>query len=162
MTKLLAIVLTLFAAVVFDSAQAADADPQIARGRYLVMIGGCNDCHTAGFAQSGAKVPEAEWLKGDAVGYRGPWGTTYPANLRLYMQKFTEAEWVKAAKSLKTRPPMPWWAMHEMTEPDLRAMYRFVRQLGAPGNPAPAYLPPGTAPKPPYIEFHPPAPDAKK
>ncbi|HXZ44261.1 MAG TPA: hypothetical protein VEH53_05485 [archaeon] len=30
--------------------------------KYLVMISGCNDCHTAGYAPSGGKVPEREWL----------------------------------------------------------------------------------------------------
>jgi len=39
-------------------AQKAD-DAQVKRGRYLVMIGGCNDCHTAGYAPSGGKVAEA-------------------------------------------------------------------------------------------------------
>lgn len=28
------------------------------RGRYLVKIGGCNDCHTSGYAQTAGKVPE--------------------------------------------------------------------------------------------------------
>lgn len=153
--------LALFAALACDPARAAAADPQIERGRYVVMIGGCNDCHTAGFAPSGAKVPESEWLKGDAVGFRGPWGTTYPSNLRLYMQPLTEAQWIKAAKGLQARPPMPWWALHAMSEEDLRAMYRFVRQLGAPGKPTPAYLPPDVAPKPPYIELHAPPAGAK-
>ena len=27
----------------------------VERGRYLVRIAGCNDCHTAGYAQSGAR-----------------------------------------------------------------------------------------------------------
>lgn len=38
------------------------------RGRYLVMIAGCNDCHTPGFAQKGEATPETEWLAGDSVG----------------------------------------------------------------------------------------------
>ena len=59
---------------------------------------------------SGGKVPEAEWLKGDSLGWRGPWGTTYPANLRLYMAPMTQDQWVRTAKDLKTRPPMPWFA----------------------------------------------------
>lgn len=33
-----------------------------ARGKYLIVIGGCNDCHTAGFAPSGGVTPEAQWL----------------------------------------------------------------------------------------------------
>ena len=46
---------------------------QIARGRYLLVVGSCNDCHTAGFAPSDGKVPEKEWLLGDGVlGFRGP------------------------------------------------------------------------------------------
>ena len=58
----------------------------IERGRYLVKIAGCNDCHTPGYAQAGGSVPENKWLMGDTLGYQGPWGTTYPVNLRLYMQ----------------------------------------------------------------------------
>ena len=38
-----------------------------ARGRYLVEIGGCNDCHTPGYAMSGGKVPEKQWLVGDGL-----------------------------------------------------------------------------------------------
>ena len=63
-----------------------------ARGKYIVEIGGCNDCHTPGFAMSGGTVPESEWLTGDALGWQGPWGTTYAPNLRLYMKDMTEAQ----------------------------------------------------------------------
>lgn len=79
----------------------------VERGRYLVRIAGCNDCHTAGYAQSGGKVPEKEWLTGDVVGWRGPWGTTYASNLRLVLDKMSEVQWVAAAKSAQYRPPMP-------------------------------------------------------
>ncbi|MGH8666197.1 MAG: cytochrome C [Burkholderiales bacterium] len=135
------------------SAAAASSDSRIERGRYVAMIGGCNDCHTAGFAESGGKVPESEWLKGDRLGWRGPWGTTFAPNLRLYMRKLSEDDWVQAARALKTRPPMPWWALHAMSEPDLRALHRFIRSLGEPGAEAPAYLPPDKSPTPPYIEL---------
>ena len=138
----------------FCVAAAAHAqDSAVKRGRYLVRIGGCNDCHTAGFAPSGGKVPESQWLEGDSLGWRGPWGTTYPVNLRLYMQKLSEQEWVKKAKALSTRPPMPWWALRAMTESDLVALYRYVRQLGPAGKPAPDYMSPDQAPPPPYVQF---------
>src|SRR5437016_2818648 len=52
----------------------ADAS-SLARGKYLVTIGGCNDCHTAGYAMTNGKVPEKDWLAGDRLGWRGPWGT---------------------------------------------------------------------------------------
>ncbi len=129
------------------------SDPLRDRGRYVVTIGGCNDCHTPGYAMSGGKTPEKDWLVGDSLGWRGGWGTTYPANLRLYMQNLTEKEWVQKAKTLETRPPMPWFALHEMTESDLRAIYRYIRALGPAGSPAPAYVPPNQEPKPPFVLF---------
>jgi mono/diheme cytochrome c family protein len=138
----------------------AQEQRQLDRGRYLIRIAGCNDCHTAGYGPSGGKVPEAEWLKGDKLGWRGPWGTTYPSNLRLYMQKMSEDQWVKAAKAIQTRPPMPWFNLHVMADADLRVMYKFVRSLGAAGEPAPAYLPPDREPAQPFIQF--PAPPQKR
>ena len=128
-------------------------DAQVKRGRYLVMIGGCNDCHTAGYAPSGGKVAEKEWLLGDALGWNGPWGTTYATNLRLYFQDMTEAEWLKKGRSLSTRPPMPWFNVRAMSAGDLRAMYRYVRSLGPAGKPAPAYLPPDKTPPEPVVRF---------
>jgi mono/diheme cytochrome c family protein len=134
------------------------SDPLVKRGRYIVQIGGCNDCHTAGYAPSGGKVPEAQWLTGDTLGWHGPWGTTYPTNLRLYMQGLTEEQWVKKAKTLSTRPPMPWFNVRDMSTSDLRAMYRYIRHLGPAGKPAPAYLPPDKTPSEPVVRF----PGAKK
>lgn len=134
------------------AAPAADAK-SIERGRYLARIAGCNDCHTPGYAQAGGKVDEKLWLTGDTLGWQGAWGTTYPSNLRLVLAKMSEQEWVRVAKSAQYRPPMPWFALHDMSEADLRAIYRYVRHLGPAGEPAPAYLPPGQAAKGPVIAF---------
>jgi mono/diheme cytochrome c family protein len=125
----------------------------VERGRYLVKIAGCNDCHTAGYAQAGGKVPESQWLMGDKLGWRGPWGTTYPPNLRIYMRGMSEATWVRTASTMKARPPMPWFALNDMSEQDLKAIYRYVSTLGPVGEPAPAYVPPGKEPPQPYIQF---------
>ena len=132
---------------------ATAADPMVSRGRYIVITSGCNTCHTALYPIHGGKVPEAEWLTGDKVGWRGPWGTTYATNLRLYMQDVSEDEWVKRGRNLSTRPPMPWFAIQAMTDEDLRALYRYVRSLGAAGEPAPGYLPPLFTPRGPYVQF---------
>lgn len=135
------------------AAQQKKSDPMVERGRYLVQIAGCNDCHTPDYPQSGGKVPEAKWLTGDALGWRGPWGTTYPTNLRLYMQDLTEDQWVKKGKTLNARPPMPWFNVRDMRTSDLRALYRYIRHLGPAGKPAPAFVPPGETPSGPYVQF---------
>jgi mono/diheme cytochrome c family protein len=141
------------AALAFPAVAQKPDDAQIKRGRYLVEIAGCNDCHTPGYAPSGGKVPEAQWLLGDALGWNGPWGTTYATNLRLYMQDLTEEQWVKKARALNARPPMPWFNVRAMTSGDLRAIYRYIRSLKPLGTPAPAFLPPENSPPQPYVAF---------
>ena len=138
----------------------SDAD-LLARGEYLVRIGGCNDCHTPGYAESGGNVPKPQWLVGTPLGWHGPWGTTYPANLRLKVQDMDEAKWMDYSANLHTRPPMPDFAIRTMTEEDRRAIYRFVRSLGPGGQPVPAYLPPDQKPQPPYVDWVLPPPPAK-
>jgi len=54
------------------------SDDLVKVGRYLVVISGCNDCHTDGYLMTEGKVPEENWLTGSPVGWHGPWGTTYP------------------------------------------------------------------------------------
>jgi mono/diheme cytochrome c family protein len=127
------------------------------RGRYLVQIAGCNDCHTAGYPESGGKVDEKLWLTGSPLGWRGPWGTTYAANLRLVAQNMTEAQFVQRARN-ELRPPMPWFNVRDMTESDVRAIYRYLRHLGPAGTEMPAYVPPDKEPKPPFVQFPPPPP----
>ena len=132
---------------------AAAQGKYIERGRYLVRIAGCNDCHTAGYAMNAGQVPERAWLTGDQLGWRGPWGTTYPSNLRLSMNAMSEDDWVGMAQTMRARPPMPWFALRDMDKEDLRAIYRFVRHLGPAGNAAPAYVPPDRMPAGPAIQF---------
>lgn len=140
------------------SAQALAGQPidqkTLERGRYVAATSGCNDCHTAGYPESGGRVPEADWLTGSAVGFNGPWGTTYPANLRLLAQTLSEKQWLARART-EMRPPMPWFSLRDMKDEDLRAMYHFIRSLGAKGEPAPAYVPPGQKISTPYFEFVP-------
>jgi mono/diheme cytochrome c family protein len=133
--------------------RATGADSLVSRGRYLVQIAGCNDCHTPGYAMKAGKVDEKMWLVGDSVGWHGPWGTTYPPNLRAYMQLLTEDQWLNEARTREMRPPMPWYELRAMPDDDLRALYRYIRTLSPIGDPAPAYLPPGTEPPPPVFKL---------
>ncbi len=129
------------------------------RGKYLAQIGGCNDCHTPGYTFSGGKVDERNWLIGDALGWRGPWGTTYPANLRLVAKNMTEAQWMTRARS-ELRPPMPWFNLRDMADSDLKAIYAYLRHLGPAGASAPAYVPPDKTPTLPFVQFPAPPPSA--
>ncbi len=138
-----------------------DATPQVtavnpaAAGRYIIMMAGCNDCHTPGFMQN-PKVPESEWLTGVPLGWRGPWGTSYGANLRLSVQAYPDAEsWVKAMHVREGRPPMPWSTLHSMSEKDLAAVYTYIRSLGPKGEMMPAALTPDIEPKGPYFDMTP-------
>jgi len=154
---LYASVATLSIIVASGTACAADkaaSAKQIERGRYMIVTGHCNNCHTAGYAAKQGKVPEKEWLLGSGpLGYRGPWGTTYASNLRLTLKDMSEDQWVNYAKVFRARGPMPFWSVNETSDPDLRAMYQFIRQLGPVGEPAQAFLPPDKAPKPPYVSW---------
>lgn len=161
--SLLRIALMIATGCMVSIALAAGDDPSIARGRYITRTSGCNDCHTPMYPQSDGKVPESEWLTGVPVGFKGAWGTTYPSNLRLIVQAMSEDAWLTYARQPR-RPPMPWFNVRDMSDDDVRAVYRFIRSLGAKGSPAPAYAPPGASVPTPWILFEPqnlPPPPAK-
>ena len=88
----------LFAALAFAFAHTATAATgtdaaSVARGRYIARIAGCNDCHTAGYAPSGGKVPEKDWLMGDALGW------TYVAWLLVVAALYVPARWLADLKA---------------------------------------------------------------
>lgn len=124
-------------------------------GRYIVTVGGCNDCHTDGYAATNGQIPESEWLTGSIVGFRGPWGTSYPPNLRLGAQSMTEDQWVEMLTVRIGLPPMPWPSVNRMSDADKRAVYRYLRQLGPKGRARAAALPPDVDPTGPWIDFVP-------
>lgn len=126
------------------------ASPEEA-GRYIMTIGGCHDCHTPGFLVSGWEVPEGTWLTGSPLGWRGPWGTTYAKNLRLTVQEMTEDQWVEMLRTRTALPPMPWMNVNRMSEPDMRAVYRYLRSLGPAGEPTPAPVLPDQEPGTPFF-----------
>lgn len=53
----------------FNAVLAETPDEQmIERGKYLVVITGCNDCHTDGYLLSQGEIAEEQWLTGNPVG----------------------------------------------------------------------------------------------
>lgn len=125
----------------------------VEHGRYMIKITGCNDCHTVGYAESGGKLDEKTWLTGSSVGWQGAWGTTYPINLRVFMQNLTEEQWLATARNVQALPPMPWFALRDMSDRDLLGIYHYVRSLGPAGDAAPAALPPGVEAKTPVVRI---------
>jgi mono/diheme cytochrome c family protein len=148
-----ALLCALAAAGLAGVVRAADQDP-VARGRYLMIVSGCHDCNTPGYLEGGGQVTESQWLTGNTIGYQGPWGTTYPANLRLSADGMTETQWLARTRQAM-RPPMPWFNLRQADDADLRAMYRYLRAIGPAGEPAPPAAAPGIAVSTPYYDFTP-------
>lgn len=152
--SVLAAASTLLACV---AALAGPAEPgrkdEVQRGRYLVQVAGCNDCHTPDYGPRNGQIDEKLWLTGDVLGWAGPWGTTYATNLRLLMANMTVQQWIHHARHMEPRPPMPWFNVRAMTDADLKAIHAFTRSLGPAGAPAPAYVPPGQKAAGPVVQF---------
>jgi hypothetical protein len=97
-------------------------------------------------------VEEKLWLTGDQLGWRGPWGTTYPPNLRLLVQNLTADQFMERARS-EVRPPMPWFNLRVMSDRDVKAIYAYLKYLGPSGEPAPQYIAPDQKPGGPFVQF---------
>jgi len=152
--------LAFLAAVVLAGATGAAMaeEPSVELGAHIATIGGCHDCHTVGYAETGGKVDPATALQGNPVGYAGPWGVTYAKNLRITVSKMSEDDWATFAKTFQVGPPMPWFNVHAMSELETRSLYLYIKSLGEAGPQAPDDVPPGGTIKTPYIVFAPPQP----
>lgn len=136
---------------------AASAE-DIKAGEYLTIVGSCNDCHTQGWTESKGKVAPADRFAGLDVGFRGVWGTVYGKNLRTVTQRQSEDHWVEVLKTSDGgdgKPPMPWWNTAQMSERDMRAMYRYIKSLGPNTKGVPRSLKPGVAPTGPWVWVEP-------
>ncbi len=151
----LLIMLAVFAGCAEVNQHSSDIErsPDVERGRYVVEIMGCNDCHTPDYMGGGDSLKEEDWLIGGALGFHGSWGTAYPSNLRLILNDMSEDDWLILAREMRRSSPMSWVRLPKVSDHDLRAIYRFVRYLGPKGTPAPARLPAGVIPTTDFIEF---------
>lgn len=103
----------------------------------------------------GMNIPEEEWLTGSPVGWQGPWGTTYPTNLRLRVHQIDEDAWIKTLKERKGLPPMPWMNVNQLSEKDARAIYAYIKSLGSKGEQMPVAVGPGSVPETPFLSMEP-------
>ncbi|WP_417308502.1 c-type cytochrome [Devosia sp.] len=148
----------LFAAagLIAGTAYAEDVKPTVDMGARIAVVGGCHDCHTVNYAETGGEIDPAAALTGSPVGYQGPWGTTYAKNLRITATQYDEDSWVEYLSTFQAGPPMPWFNVHAFTEAEMRSLYMYIKSLGEPGDPTPESVPPGEMPTTPYIVFAPP------
>jgi mono/diheme cytochrome c family protein len=159
---------------------AQPAQTPVERGRYLVTIAACTDCHTP--FKMGANGPEPDTTRllsghpqdlkvvppptlsgpwgwaGTATNtaFAGPWGISYAINLtsdaETGLGNWTEEMFVQAMRTGKhmgtsrpIQPPMPWPAIGQMTDEDLKAVFAYLRSLPPLVNRVPAYADPKTA-----------------
>jgi mono/diheme cytochrome c family protein len=118
-----------------------DAKDHLAYGRYLVVLAGCKECHTA-HDDHGARLPGRDYAGGWEM--VGPWGRVVSANItpdpETWLGRASKEEFIgrfKAfqeltAQSAPVAEPghntvMPWLAYGGLTEPDLGAMYDYLK-----------------------------------
>jgi mono/diheme cytochrome c family protein len=165
MRKLACLLLALLA----NSAVAltvAKADPQTERGKYLVSLGGCNDCHTPGVFLG--KPDFSRTLGGSEVGFELPGlGVFHGPNLtpdkETGLGNWT-AEEIVAAITKGERPDgrelapiMPWKSFAVLTKDDALAIVAYLRSLPPVKNKVPGPFGPSETPTSFVMKVVPPA-----
>jgi mono/diheme cytochrome c family protein len=130
---------SLIAALLLLAQPAAAADSaKIARGKYLVTIGSCTDCHTPGYFLGNPDMKR--YLGGSDVGFGIP-GLGVFVGRNLTPDKETGlGDWSTSqiVRALTTgvrpdgrilAPIMPWRAFANMTAPDALAIAAFLQSL---------------------------------
>jgi len=153
LSALILFTVLLGATMAAPTPQPADTSATVARGKYLVVIAGCNDCHTSGWRESDGNVPVSAWLTGSNVGFRSASGTSYPTNLRLEFQITSEDNWTKAVLTRADHSMMTWQDLRGLTPADRHAVYVFIRSLGPAGTPTLPDVRPWDEPLTPYVDL---------
>src|SRR5262245_9386594 len=155
------IVATVAATALFASertaAQQPSSDSSVERGRYLVRITGCHDCHSPKIkgmtpdldrALSGrpstTPLPTATkdevHASPDLTAWTGPWGFSVASNLTPdpttgIGTRYNEASFISTMRTGKKpngtpiMPPMPSEVYQNMTDDDLRAIFAYLRTI---------------------------------
>ena len=118
------------------TATAASMDP-VARGRYLVTIMSCNDCHTPGYFYGAPDTTRL--LSGSDLGWAGPWGVVHARNLTpdsTGIGSWSVEQIVTALRTGNTpdgsqlAPIMPWMNYADiLDEGDARAIAAYLKSL---------------------------------
>ena len=142
---------------VSSPASAQQANTAVERGRYLVTITGCHDCHSPkvkgmtpdlGRALSGrpattqlpSETKTEVHASPDLTAWTGPWGYSIAANLTPDAAtglgtRYTEATFIATMRTGKkpngtpVMPPMPSDVYQNMTDEDLKAIFAYLKTI---------------------------------
>ena len=140
-----------------SAAQQPSGNAQVERGRYLVRVTGCHDCHSPKVqgmtpdlnrALSGrpsttalpTATKEEVHASLDLTAWTGPWGYSVASNLTPDAdtgigKRYTEASFLSTMRSGKKpnatpiMPPMPSEVYQNMTDDDLKAIFAYLRTI---------------------------------
>ncbi|MGE5358116.1 MAG: c-type cytochrome [Bacteroidales bacterium] len=128
----------------------------VARGAQLVLLGGCDDCHTpklqggvpdmsrrlSGHPANGPLPPEvAGGISTNMMltAWRGPWGLSLTANItqdpETGIGKWTLADFKKTIRTgvdptgYVLKPPMPIPTLQNLPDADLDAIFKFLKTV---------------------------------
>jgi len=159
-TGVLGMGLMLAAASAMAQAPAGGDAAKIARGKYLMTIGACNDCHSP--KKPGTTDPDTTRIFSgrpqttmapsqnpmevhaslDLTAWAGPWGISYGANLTPdpetgLKKRYTEASFIKTLRTGKKPegedllPPMPWALYKALSDDDLKSIWAYLQTIPA-------------------------------
>lgn len=109
-----------------------DLSTPVKRGKYLVGVIGCTDCHTPQ-DDHGQPIPGLEFAGGQV--FQGPWGrvasaniTQDPSGIPYYDQSlFTQVFRTGFVRARKLNQIMPWANFRGLTDEDTAAIFAYVQ-----------------------------------
>jgi len=133
----------------------ASAESQIDRGKYLVTVGGCSDCHTAGTFLGHPDM--SRYLGGSDVGFAIPGlgvfvGRNLTPDKETGIGGWTDQQIITAFTAGQRpdgrmlAPIMPWPALSQLTAADAQAIVAYLRSIPAVNNAVPGPFGPNDKP----------------
>lgn len=165
--------LAALAAAIIGAGRRVDAadQSQVPRGKYLVTIASCHDCHTPGYFLG--KPDMARFLAGSEVGFEIPGlgvfhGPNLTSDKATGLGNWSADEIVAAIQTGKRpdgrilAPVMPYHAFASLTRDDAHAIAAYLKSLPPVANKVPGPFGPSETPTSFVMKVVPPATTAAK
>jgi mono/diheme cytochrome c family protein len=145
----------LAAVAIFCAATASAEESQVERGKYLVTIGSCNDCHTPGYFLG--KPDFSRRLAGSDVGFTIPGvgafvGRNLTPDKETGLGNWTDDQIISAITAgirpdgRRLAPIMPWQGLSHLSSDDAHAIVAYLRSLPPVKNAVPGPFGPKEVP----------------